>query len=66
MTNSTILCNTFIADIDECKDPKLFSCHAKAKCFNTEASYKCTCNVGHVGDGKTCNGKYIILSILCT
>ena len=39
-------------DINECKNLSL--CHMNANCTNTNGSYKCTCNVGFMDDGKNC------------
>ena len=46
-------------DIDECekKDP----CHENALCLNTIGSFKCKCNKGSWGDGKTCGTGYILV-----
>ena len=32
-------------------------CDKNAACQNTHGSYRCTCNAGFAGDGKTCQGK---------
>jgi hypothetical protein len=43
------------ADIDECKDPKKYTCHGK--CHNTIGDYECKCSLGMHGDGKVgCQG----------
>ncbi len=41
------------SDIDECYQ-QLHDCDANARCFNEPASYRCECNTGFDGDGKTC------------
>ncbi|XP_077867186.1 uncharacterized protein LOC102808671 [Saccoglossus kowalevskii] len=38
-------------NVDECIKN---DCSNHASCQNTEGSYKCTCNVGFLGDGKQC------------
>ncbi|XP_078600551.1 properdin-like [Branchiostoma floridae x Branchiostoma japonicum] len=40
-------------DIDEC-GTGVHSCHQHATCTNTVGSYRCTCNSGYTGDGRTC------------
>ncbi|XP_035691358.1 fibrillin-3-like [Branchiostoma floridae] len=40
-------------DIDECATG-VHSCHQHATCTNTVGSYRCTCNSGYTGDGRTC------------
>lgn len=40
-------------DIDECATNRA-DCHADARCTNTEGSFTCACNPGHIGDGLTC------------
>ena len=46
-------------------DNEMTDCHELATCTNTGAgTYKCTCNEGFTGDGKTCTGlfeKYKVL-----
>ena len=32
-------------------------CDVNADCFNTVGSYSCSCNVGYIGNGTTCEGK---------
>lgn len=41
------------SDIDECYQD-LDDCDANARCFNEPASFRCECNTGYTGDGKTC------------
>ncbi|GMY29887.1 wall-associated receptor kinase 2-like [Fagus crenata] len=42
-------------DIDECKDPKRYSCHGT--CKNEPGNYTCSCPLGMHGDGKVaCHG----------
>eukprot|EP00058_Branchiostoma_floridae_P026383 XP_002611874.1 hypothetical protein BRAFLDRAFT_83102 [Branchiostoma floridae] len=40
-------------DIDECATG-VHSCHQHAACTNTVGSYRCTCDSGYTGDGRTC------------
>ncbi|XP_061958510.1 wall-associated receptor kinase-like 8 [Populus nigra] len=50
-------------DIDECKDPKKYTCHGK--CHNTIGDYECKCPLGMGGDGKVgCRGFGIITIII--
>ncbi|KAL9963328.1 hypothetical protein ACROYT_G032520 [Oculina patagonica] len=41
-------------DVDECSASEAF-CDVNAKCKNTLGSYRCLCNPGFSGDGKTCS-----------
>ncbi|KAG6761827.1 hypothetical protein POTOM_035064 [Populus tomentosa] len=42
-------------NIDECKDPKKYTCHGK--CDNTIGDYECKCSLGMHGDGRVgCQG----------
>ncbi|XP_015750125.1 PREDICTED: fibulin-1-like isoform X2 [Acropora digitifera] len=43
----------FAPDIDECSTSPS-PCHVNAQCNNTIGSYRCACNVGYTGNGKTC------------
>ncbi|XP_015778011.1 PREDICTED: fibrillin-1-like [Acropora digitifera] len=46
--------NLKLSDINECiASPSV--CHVNAQCTNTIGSYRCTCNSGYTGDGKTCS-----------
>ncbi|XP_015777969.1 PREDICTED: deleted in malignant brain tumors 1 protein-like [Acropora digitifera] len=47
-------CNMTTEDIDECTASHSV-CHVNAQCTNTIGSYRCTCNPGHTGNGKTCS-----------
>lgn len=42
-----------ITDLDEC-DKETYYCDKSSSCSNTQGSYKCACNQGHVGDGFAC------------
>lgn len=46
-----------VTDIDECSDNS-HDCHLLATCINTNGSFKCDCNEGYNGDGKSCSGKF--------
>ncbi|XP_067048349.1 deleted in malignant brain tumors 1 protein-like isoform X3 [Acropora muricata] len=46
-------CNMTTEDIDECT-ASLPVCHVSAQCTNTIGSYRCTCDPGYTGNGKTC------------
>ena len=50
------LCAYFL-DLDECTTGS-HSCDVNSVCQNTVGSYKCSCNAGYTGDGKSCNGIY--------
>ncbi|XP_066290685.1 fibropellin-1-like [Branchiostoma lanceolatum] len=39
-------------DIDECSGSH--NCHQHANCTNTVGSYRCECNSGYTGNGRTC------------
>ena len=46
----------FTLDVNECT----FGTHdcddsSRAKCINTEGSFKCECKPGYIGDGKSCH-----------
>ena len=43
------------SDVDECSASSPV-CDMNAICNNTRGSYRCTCNTGFTGDGKTCQG----------
>jgi hypothetical protein len=63
---NTVVLNTFYflftTDIDECAKTT-HDCDNNANCINTEGSFKCTCQIGYKGNGTTCNGEGIFLSI---
>jgi len=46
-------CDMATEDVDECSASSPV-CDVNAKCKNTRGSYRCTCNTGFTGDGKTC------------
>ena len=48
----------FASDINECTALPS-ACHVNAQCNNTIGSYRCTCNPGYTGNGKTCTGTRI-------
>ncbi|XP_014676030.1 PREDICTED: latent-transforming growth factor beta-binding protein 4-like, partial [Priapulus caudatus] len=41
-------------DVDECQYPD-FPCDLRARCRNTEGSFRCICPDGYSGDGLTCS-----------
>lgn len=45
-------------DVDECAGVN--NCDGDATCSNNEGSYDCTCNSGYSGDGRQCDGIYVI------
>ena len=45
----------FLSDNNECTASPS-ACHLNAQCSNTIGSYRCTCNPGYTGSGKTCTG----------
>eukprot|EP01134_Creolimax_fragrantissima_P004155 CFRG4155T1 len=45
-------------DIDECKRDSTYTCSPNAKCLNTPGAYRCQCNTGFQGDGKTCQSMF--------
>ena len=48
-----------ITDVDECtlNMAGTFTCDTDAQCVNSYGTYRCECNPGYAGDGKTCRGK---------
>jgi hypothetical protein len=58
-SNGCVYCST---DIDECclgTD----DCSENAMCMNTEGSFECKCNPGYTGDGRQCDGKWIMYDV---
>ena len=53
----TIFC--VVTDIDECTT-NAHDCHLDATCSNTDGSFTCSCNQGYSGDGKQCDGMFVI------
>lgn len=51
-----------VVDIDECS-AKSHDCDPLATCINTNGSFKCDCNEGYTGDGKSCSGKFEDLGV---
>ncbi|XP_067048439.1 protein kinase C-binding protein NELL2-like [Acropora muricata] len=52
---SIAFCNMTTEDINECTSSPP-ACNINAQCSNTIGSYRCTCNPGYAGNGKTCTG----------
>ena len=50
-------CISKLSDINECLGKH--TCADKATCRNTRGSYKCSCNKGYRGDGRTCKGECV-------
>ena len=44
------------ADIDECGENTDDCDHVNGNCEDTVGSFRCTCNEGFEGDGRTCDG----------
>lgn len=53
----------WISNPDACAEGS-DGCHIDAICQYTQASYKCTCKVGFKGDGKHCEGNYLLCNSL--
>ena len=47
--------NFSYTDTDECAEDSHI-CDENATCINTIGTFKCECNNGYIGDGKTCEG----------
>ena len=43
--------------MDECKF-NISDCDVNANCTNTYGSYKCTCKLGYIDDGRSCLGNF--------
>ena len=54
--SDVVLLLDFFSDVDECTASSP-DCDVNASCQNNHGSYKCMCNSGFTGDGKTCQGK---------
>ena len=48
-------------DINECNSIPA-PCDVNANCKNNEGSYLCSCRVGFIGDGKTCEGIKVMVN----
>lgn len=48
--------DSLLLDVDECNASSPV-CDVNAICNNTIGSYRCACNPGYSGDGRTCKGK---------
>ena len=49
-----------LLDINECENGN-HDCNENATCVNTAGHFKCSCNKGFSGDGKTCSGTIDVL-----
>ena len=65
MIPSIVLQNLVVLheDVNECEEGTS-RCHQKAACVNVPGSYNCQCEPGFIGNGRTCTGKFINLSML--
>lgn len=56
--SEVLSCNSCLkqTDYNECMGDN--DCNANAVCNNTIGSYLCACNLGYMGDGFQCEGKY--------
>ena len=53
-----LILTSFFIDVDECNVlSPMHDCHENTTCINTVASYRCACEEGFSGDGKTCQGQ---------
>ena len=64
-SNVTVAFFPLLLDINECTT-NAHNCDANAVCNNTEGSYNCTCSPGYTGNGTSCTGIYIILTLICS
>lgn len=46
-------------DVAGCVD----TCHSNATCQNINGNHLCVCNLGFVGNGTFCEGKWVIWSL---
>ena len=51
------------SDLDEC-DFDFDNCGENANCINTPGSFFCICKSGYIGNGTTCEGKFISERVL--
>ena len=49
-------------DIDECQK-NTHDCHLNATCQNTNGSFVCTCLFGFNGDGRSCTGNCLAMTL---
>ena len=54
-----ITLDTKLMFTDECTT-NTHDCHSFATCSNTPTSFTCACNKGYSGDGKSCNGLWLV------
>ena len=50
-------CCSDCVDVDECAVNGTDPCDENAHCSNTAGSFKCRCDVGFTGTGRTCDGE---------
>ena len=60
MNTSHLLIHAFVLDVDECSTNS-DGCSVNARCYNTEGSHICICNLGFSGNGNSCSGVYQIV-----
>ena len=49
-----------LTDYDECAQGEN-DCNENADCIDNEGDYSCECRKGYVGDGQTCNRKFVCI-----
>ena len=59
-----LLINYILIDINECSNVEDNNCHKNAICTNTNGSFICQCQNGYTGNGTTCTGKWLDVSII--
>lgn len=50
------------SDVNECRSVH-HNCHENADCMDKEGTYQCHCTGRYYGDGKTCYGRLLILTL---
>ena len=54
--------NALLSAVNECAEG-LDECHLHATCTDTAGSYTCTCISGYRGDGRTCQGNGLLITV---